>query len=491
MSLMKSTFIVGFFTFLCRISGLIRDMLFSAFLGATGQMDIFLVAFKTPNFFRKLFAEGAFSAAFVPIYTKTIDEKNNKAFAQNMFIIMIIFTVGFVLFLQLALPYIIGALAPGFAGAKLAETISVARFTLPYLIFMCLAAFLGGILNSHNRFAAVATMPIILNIWMVFFVVFRPSFMNFNIWLGIGILIAGFTQFLFLFVVCWRHDIRFRFLRPRITPTVKRVGQKMLPGLLGAGVYQLNVIIDTAMASRLASGSISYLHYADRFVQLPLAVIGIALGTALLPSLSHDVQTKNTESAQRTLLQAVLMACLLAVPSSAGLWLLGEPIMAFFFERGAFTSQMTTQSAAAMSIYALGLTGLILNKVYITIFFANQDTKTPFYIASFMVIVNLIGNIILMRHFAHVGLAMSTAIASWVQIIICFVLLKRFNLTLLPKKRTLCRIFFATFVMMIITYCIHKLPIDNIYTTPLAVLIGFALYISLVKDLLPKWRRKA
>ena len=141
---------------------------------------------------------------------------------------------------------------------------------------MCLAALLGGILNSHNRFAAMATMPIILNIWMIVFVVFRPSFMSFNSWLGLGILIAGFTQFLFLFVVCWHFDIRFRLLKPRITPMVKRFGQKMLPGLLGAGVYQLNVIIDTALASRLPSGSISYLHYADRFIQLPLAVIGIA-----------------------------------------------------------------------------------------------------------------------------------------------------------------------------------------------------------------------
>lgn len=432
MALIRSIVTVGGYTMISRILGFVRDILIAAFLGAGSVADAFFVAFKLPNFFRRLFAEGAFSAAFIPLFTRYMSEGGRiqaRVFAEEVLATFVITLVFFVTALQIAMPWVMHGLAPGFASdpERLNLAVTMAQITFPYLLFISIVSQLGGVLNALGRFAAVAATPIILNLTLIAAMFGLSSVVETRGHaLAWGVAIAGILQFLWLIFVCHREAFQIRLLSPRLTPRVKRLLTLMVPGAIGAGVVQINLLVDVIIASMLPRGSISFLYYSDRICQLPLGVIGVAIGTALLPILSKQIREKDSASAQHNLNRAVEYALLLALPAAVALIILPDTIIGTLFERGAFTQVETSATANALIAYSVGLPAYVLIKVLGPGFFAREDTVTPVKIAALCVAINLGLNLLLMGPLLHVGIALATAISAWVNAgLLFFVLLRR------------------------------------------------------------------
>src|SRR5258707_6167941 len=303
MALLRSAATVGFYTLVSRVMGFVREVLTANYLGAGPVADAFFVALRLPNLFRSLFAEGAFNAAFVPLFAGTIAEHGRvaaKRFAENALAVLVAALLVMVIAAEVFAPALVHVIAPGFAGdpQKFELTVALTRITFPYLLYISLVSLQGGVLNSLERFAAVAATPTLLNIFLIGALVFvRPvSGMS----LAWAVTAAGFAQFLWLMVSCWQAGMALSLPMPRLTPEVKRLLKLMLPGTFGAGVTQLNLVVSTAIASLLPTGAVAYLNYADRLNQLPLALVGIAVGTAILPSLSRQVRTGDAAGAIHT-----------------------------------------------------------------------------------------------------------------------------------------------------------------------------------------------
>jgi putative peptidoglycan lipid II flippase len=430
MALLRSVATVGSYTLLSRIFGFARDILTAAVLGAGPVADAFFVAQRLPNLFRSLFAEGAFSAAFVPLFAGTMAEHGKEAariFAEDALAVLLAALLGFVLLGEIFMPAVVRVIAPGFDAepGKFALTVSLARITFPYLLFIALVALQGGVLNSVDRFAAAAATPILLNLFLITALLLMHRFG----WRGgralaWAISAAGLAQFLWLMFSCARAGLALRLpWPPRLTPGVRRTLAVMAPSTLGAGVTQLNLLISTALASLLPSGSVSYLYYADRLNQLPLGVVGIAVGTAILPSLSRQVRLGRRGEAIATQNRGLELALFLTLPSAVALVVLAQPLMAVLFQRGAFGPADTAATAAALSAYAAGLPAFVLVKVLAPAFFARHDTATPVKVAVAAVLVNLSLTLVLMQFLAHVGIALATTAAGWVNAITLLALL--------------------------------------------------------------------
>ncbi len=418
MSLARPIATVGFYTMASRVLGFVRDMLVAAYLGAGPVADAFFVAFKFPNFFRRLFAEGAFASAFVPMFAGMLAVRGPVAardFAQSTLAVLLVVLFALTAVAEFAMPWIIAVIAPGFAGDPARATLAVefARITFPYLLFISLVSLQGGVLNSLDRFAAVAATPILLNLCMIggllALVGTLPTPGHALSW---GVLAAGLAQFLFLAWACRRAGMALRLPVPRVSIEVKTLLKRMLPVALGSGAAQINLVIDIVMASLLSAGSISWLYYADRVYELPLAVIGIAIGTALLPRLSRQVRTGELADAQVTQNRALEAAMLLTLPAAAALIVLAGPIVGALFERGAFTPADVRASSAALIAYTLGLPAYVAVKVLAPAFYAREDTKTPVKIAVLCVVVNTIVGFTAMQYVGHVGLAAATAFSA-------------------------------------------------------------------------------
>jgi putative peptidoglycan lipid II flippase len=319
-------------------------------------------------------------------------------------------------------------IAPGFSAepGKFDLVVTLTRITFPYLLFISLTALQGGLLNAVDRFAAPAATPILLNLFLIGGLLLMTHFH----WqdgevLAWALSAAGLAQFLWLMVSCAHAGVRLRVRRPRLTPRVKQVLKIMGPGVLGAGVTQLNLLISTALASLLPSGSVSYLYYADRLNQLPLGVVGIAVATAILPPLSRQVRTGDFAGAAATQNRGVELALLLTLPAAAALVVLAYPIMTVLFQRGAFGPEEAEATAAALAAYAVGLPAFVLVKVLAPGFFAHHDTATPVKVAIAAMVTNLVLTLVLMQFWAHVGNAFALSVAGWLQAIALFVLLER------------------------------------------------------------------
>lgn len=431
MALLRSIATVGGYTMASRILGFARDILIAALLGAGPVADAFFVAFKLPNFFRRLFAEGAFNAAFVPLFSGKLATEGQEAarvFAVTVLSVMVVFLYVFVTVLQIGMPFLMYGFAPGFADEpeKFGLAIELTRITFPYLLFISLVSLLGGILNSMGRFAAAAATPIILNIVLIGALVgatpYLPTPGHALAW---GVAAAGMVQFVWLAVACHRAGMTLRLPRPRLSPPVRRLLRLMLPGAVGAGVVQINLLIDIVIASILPTGAVSFLYYADRVNQLPLGVVGIAIGTALLPLLSRQLREGSEDAARNSMNRGIEFALLLTIPGAAALLVIAEPIIIVLFQRGAFDSAISTATAHALMAYASGLPAYVLIKVLGPGFFAREDTATPVKIAIVCVTVNVVLNLTLIHWLAHVGIALATALSAWLNAFLLVLTLRR------------------------------------------------------------------
>lgn len=431
MALLRSVATVGSYTLLSRLFGFLRDILTAAILGAGPVADAFFVAQRLPNLFRSLFAEGAFSAAFVPLFAGTMAEHGREAariFAEEALAVLLAALLGFVLLGEIFMPAVMSVIAPGFGEdpPKFDLAVELARITFPYLLFIALVALQGGVLNSVDRFAAAAATPILLNLFLIAALLLMSRFG----WrdgraLAWAITAAGFAQFLWLMSSCARAGLALRLPLPRLTPGVRRTLAVMAPGTIGAGVTQLNLLISTALASLLPEGSVSYLYYADRLNQLPLGVVGIAVGTAILPPLSRQMRMGHLADAVATQNRGIELALLLTLPAAVALAVLAMPILLVLFQRGAFDAADTRATAAALTAYAVGLPAFVLVRVLAPAFFARHDTATPVKVAIAAMASNLCLTLVLMQFLAHVGIALATTAAGWVNAVSLLALLIR------------------------------------------------------------------
>ncbi|MBX9806035.1 MAG: murein biosynthesis integral membrane protein MurJ [Alphaproteobacteria bacterium] len=415
MRIIRAMATVGGFTGVSRIFGLIRESLMSHIIGASPITDAFLVAFKFPNFFRRIFAEGAFNASFVPQFSGQLASEGTesaKLLAERVMAVLGTTLILFVLFIVVATPWVMGVIAPGFSGDRLEMAITFTRITFPYILFISISALLSGVLNSLDRFAAAAAAPIILNIIMIgSMIIFSYADLVTGKALSWAVFLSGVLQLVWLYWAVWRTGFRLKIRLPRLTPEVRKVLRLMVPGAIGAGVMNINLLLDMVFASLLPAGSISFLHYADRLNQLPLSLFGVAMGTALLPSLSRQIRLGEFEKALVNQGIAVEVSLQLTIPAALGLVLLSYPIIDLIY---GLEGDQVTATAAALAAFATGIPAYVFSKVFATGFFARQDTKTPVKIAVISIVCNLFLNLILMGPFSHVGLAMATSIAAWV-----------------------------------------------------------------------------
>ena len=418
MAFVRSAATVGALTLVSRIFGFLRDILIARYVGAGVVGDAFFVAFKLPNLFRRLFAEGAFNLAFVPLFAQRVRAQGRAAalaFAGEAMAVLLWALIGAVAVAEIAMPWLIRAAAPGFADepARFALAVALTRLTFPYLLFVSLVTLLAGVLNGVERFAAAAAAPILLNLCLIAgVVVFRDSLATPGHALAAAVAVAGAVQLLWLVWNCRRAGLLPPLPLPRLTPGVKRLLVLVAPAALGAGVQQLNLLADVIIASFLPAGSISYLYYADRVVQLPLGVVGIAVGTALLPTLARQVHT-DPAAAAASQNRALEYALLLALPAAAALAVIARPIVQALFEHGAFDAAATAATAGALAAYAAGLPAFVLVKALAPGYFAREDTRTPVKIAVGCLVVNVALSLALVGPLAHVGIALASAVSSW------------------------------------------------------------------------------
>ncbi len=461
MNLVKSTGTFGFYTIISRLLGYLRDVLIAIFLGTNFIADAFFVAFRIPNTFRRLFAEGTFNAAFVPSYTSELTKKKSKSklFANEVFNLLFLSLLFLIILAEIFMPVVVALIAPGFVDntPKIELAIMLTRITFPFLMFVSLSSFFAAILNSHNKFAAASAAPIILNLVLIGILLFG-NYLNDKIvfYLSYGVSIAGFLQMVFLyFFVKKFYDIQF-VLKKKISHKVKFFFKKLLPSIFSSGVTQINILVGTIIASFQAS-AVSYLYYADRIYQINLAIAGIAIGVVVLPQLSKYVQTKKKNKIIQIQNKALELSMFLSLPASVALIIGSEQIISALFGYGSFDQDAVANSALALYYFGLGLPAFALIKVFSTFFFANHDTKTPFYISLVSVIVNILISIFYFRSIGFIIIPIATTISSWFNSILLFIFLK--NRDLFNFNQIFLVRFFKTIIVSIIMGFVFKYSI--------------------------------
>jgi len=412
---------VGFFTLLSRILGLVRDMVLARFFGAGMAADAFFVAFRIPNLLRRLFAEGSLTIAFIPIFTEYLTTRTRKdAFelARAVLTLLALILVIVTLFGVLFSPWIVRIQAFGFGGSgvKYDLTVFLTRMIFPYIFFISLVAFFMGVLNSLRHFAAPAAAPIFLNVGIIGAAyLISPRCSEPIVGVAFGVLIGGILQVALQIPWVFKEGLKvFPQWQPD-HPAVKRIGLLMLPAVFGSAVYQLNSYIGTLLASFLVEGSVSWLYYADRLVQFPLGVFAIAISTAALPALSTQAAKNDLDQFGDTLSHSLRLVLFIALPSTVGLIILGEPIIRVLFERGAFDARSTVMTNQALFFYALGLWAFSGIRVAVSGFYALQDTKTPVKVSVLAFVANLIFSLALIQPLKHGGIALALSLASALQ----------------------------------------------------------------------------
>ncbi len=458
MSLLKSAATVSSFTLLSRILGLVRDILMAAALGAGPVAEAFVVAFRFPNLFRRFFGEGAFNSAFVPLFAKRLEGEgadSARCFAEEalsglLFVLLLLTGIA-----ELAMPVFVWMIAPGFAEdpQKFDLTVLLTRLAFPYLLCMSLVALLGGVLNSLHRFAVAAAAPVALNVVLIA-VLLLSRFMGWNgtpatgVALAAGVSLAGFVQLAMLWIAAAREGFALRIRRPRMTEGLRRLIRLGIPGIIAGGITQFNLVISTIIASMQPSAP-AWLYYADRVYQFPLGMVGVAIGIVLLPDISRRLRAEDHDGVHDSQNRALEFAMFLTVPAAIALMAMPHPVVEVMFERGRFMPADTAATAAALAAFAAGLPAFVLIKIFSPGFFAREDTATPMKFAAISVAINIAGAVILFPFLKHVGIALATTAASWVNAwLLATTLSRRGNWRLDARaRRNLPRILAVSLVM--------------------------------------------
>ena len=420
--MLRGILTVGGWTMASRVLGFARDVLIAALLGAGPVADAFFVANRLPNLFRRLFGEGAFNAAFVPAFSGLLESEGHDAaqtFAGQAAAVMAFWLFGLTLLAEAAMPYLMAVLAPGFAAIpqKFELAVTLSRIAFPYMPLICLTALLSGVLNGLDRFAAAAAAPILYNVISIAFMLGLAGVLpTAGHALALAVSVSGIFQLAMVMWAARAAGMALHLPRPRLTPEVRVLLRRMLPGLLGAGVTQLNLSVDVIIGSLLPPGTVSVLYYADRVNQLPLGTIGAAVGTALLPALSRQVHGKTPREAVATLNRAIEFALLLTLPAALALAVCSVPIIAVLFGRGAFDPASVVKSANAMAAYAAGLPAFVLVKVLVPAFFARGDTGVPVKVGMAAVALNLALNLLFMTPLGYLGPPLASTVAAWANV---------------------------------------------------------------------------
>ena len=465
MALYRAFATVGSMTMISRLLGFLRDILIAFVLGTGLVADAFFVAFRFPNLFRRLFGEGAFNAAFVPLFAKKLEgegKQTAETFAKNIAGLLITALLITTALAEIAMPWLIYIIAPGFdeTPEKLDLAVLLTRITFPYLACMSLVALLSGMLNTLGKFAAAAAVPILLNIILIA-VMGLTIAMDWSethqagILLSWGVAIAGFVQLFLLIFYVRKEGYSLKPSRPKLTPDAKKFLKLSVPGVIAGGITQINIMIGTIIASMQAS-AVSYLYYADRLYQLPLGIVGIAIGVVLLPELSKQLRAGNHETVMNSQNRALEFSALLTLPAAIALFIIPEALIKVLFERGAFDAIATTATATALAAFAIGLPSFVLIKVFSPGFFANEDTKTPMIYAGISMIINVAISLALFPLYGHVGIAIATTIAGWANALLLGITLHQRGLFKIDDQlKAKCpRIALSSFLMGAVLYAL-------------------------------------
>ncbi len=468
----KAAGVVGFFTFVSRILGLVRDMVIAAMFGSGVAADALFVAFRIPNLLRRLFAEGSLTIAFIPVFTEYLSRKSRReafelaaAFLTVLTLLLALLTAAGVLLS----PWLVRVQAFGFgdSGVKYDLAVFLTRITFPYIFFIGLAAFFMGVLNSLRHFASPAAAPIFLNVGIIgSALLIAPHCAVPVTGVAIGLLIGGLMQVTLQIPQAIRSGM---FFYPRWAPghpAIKRIGLLMLPAIFGSAVYQLNQVLGTLLASFLEEGSISWLYYADRLVQFPLGVFAISISTAAIPSLSIEAAHGDMKKFADTLNHALRLVFFITLPCMIGLVVLGKPIVQILFERGAFDFRTTQMTYEALLYYAFGLWAFSGIRVVVSAFYALQDMRTPVKVAVVALCVNLVSGVVLMGPLRHGGIALSLSIASAVQFFLLSLFLKKKQawIHFMPIVVPIIKSLFASTIMGL-GVCLLKSHLFPVHTT--------------------------
>jgi len=440
MSLVRSVATVGGYTGVSRILGFVRDILIANVVGASPVADAFFAAFRLPNLFRRLFAEGAFNAAFVPLFARRLEQEGEAAarrFAEEALSILVTALLVISAACMAGMPWFIYLIGSGFSQdpEKLALAIDLTRITFPYLLFMAVVALISGVLNSLYRFAAAAAAPILLNvIFIAALVAVLPFFAevpgHVMAW---AVCVSGAAQLIFLVVAAKRAGMALRLPRPRLTPGVRRLMVLMLPGMLSAGALQINIFVGSSIAS-WQEGAFSFLYYADRVYQLPLGLIGIAIGIVLLPDLARKLRAGNESQAMHSLNRGLEFALLLTLPATVVLVIIAGPVIGGLFQHGRFGAEDAEATASALAAFAWGLPAFVLVKILQPAFYAREDTLTPFRYSVVSVVANIALSLFLFWQMRHVGIALATTLAAWLNAVLLALSLRRFGFCHLDER---------------------------------------------------------
>lgn len=416
--LLSGFFTVGGWTLMSRILGFVRDAMILAFLGTGPLYQAYVVAFRLPNMFRRFFAEGAFNMAFVPIFSKKVEaDEDPDDFASDAFAGLATILIALTLVALAAMPWLIYALASGFAGQEqFGLSVEFGRIVFPYILFISLAALLSGMLNASGRFAAAAAAPVLLNVLLILAMAIAAylgaDLARALIW---AIPVAGVAQFALLWGAVKRAGFEIKLKRPRLTPDIRRLVRVAIPAALAGGVVQVNLLVGQQVASYF-DNAVGWLFAADRLYQLPLGVVGIAIGVVLLPDLSRRLKAKDDMGAKTALSRAAEIALALTIPSAVALVVIPLPIVSVLFERGATTTDDAAAISFAVAIYGLGLPAFVLQKIMQPVFFAREDTRRPFQYALVSMVINAVLAIGLAPYIGWFAPAIATTAAAWAMV---------------------------------------------------------------------------
>ncbi|MGE3529678.1 MAG: murein biosynthesis integral membrane protein MurJ [Methyloceanibacter sp.] len=466
MQLIRGFATVGAITIASRVLGFVRDILIAAVLGASPVADAFFVAFRIPNMFRRLFAEGAFDSAFIPLFAKRLhaDPESARDFAGQALSCLAVLLVAVTLLGEIAMPWLMLILAPGFAGdpEKFDLAVLFARIALPYLVFMSVVALYAGILNAYGRFAVAAFAPTLLNVvliavLLVFIAAGGSDQSAAGTALAWGIVASGLLQVVVVAFAAARTGMQLPWRRPRLTPEMRRLMELAVPGVIAGGIAQLTIVVSTIIAT-LQDRVVSWLYYADRLFQLPLGVIGVAIGIVLLPALSHKLREGDHDAVVEAENRALEFALLLTLPAALALFLAAEPIMRVLFERGAFTAVDTKATSSMLAALALGLPAYVLVKVLHPSFFAREDTRTPMLYAGVSLVANVILSLMLFLLIGATGIALAAALSGWINVALLVAELSRRESFMLDEtfRRRVFRIFAACAAMGAVVFALVR-----------------------------------
>jgi len=434
MSLVRNFATVGGATLSSRVLGFVRDSFMAAALGTGPVADAFVVAFRLPNLFRRLFAEGAFQSAFVPLFAGTLEAAGDdeaRRFAEESLSALLFAVLVLTVVAEVAMPVLMLVLAPGFGAdpQKFELAVLLSRIAFPYLALISLVSLYSGVLNGLDRFAAAAFSPALLNAALiaslaVVFLTQAEGTRTAGLWLAAATTVGGVLQLGLLMVALARARFHLAFRRPRMTVAVRGLMRLAGPGVIAGGVVQINIVVGTMIAS-LQEGAVSWLYYADRVYQLPLGIVGIAVGVVLLPDIAKRVRAGDFAAVNNSQNRSLEFAMVLTLPAAAALVLFAQPITVGLFERGAFTARDSAATAAALAAFGAGLPAFVLTRVFQPAFFARENTKTPMIFSAATVAVNVALSLVLFPLLGHVGVAIATSAASWVNVALLYAGLKR------------------------------------------------------------------